>query len=86
MIQHTYITVTSDKMKAVGFDGNLTDFACSALNEWLEKQKESIRIINIESNFWKDEMRPVMCDSSTWYTRWSMQLSVWYEANGGQAS
>lgn len=86
MIQHTYITVTSDEMKAAGFDGNLADFACAALNKWLEKQKESIRVINIESDFWKDEMRPVMCNSSTWYTRHSMQLSVWYEVNGGQAS
>lgn len=86
MVQHTYLTVNTDEMTELRFNGNLADFACAALNEWLEKQNENIRIINIESDFWKDEIRPVMCDSSTWYTRRSMQLSVWYEANGGQAS
>lgn len=83
MICHTYIIVNSDMQKEEQFDGDLADFACIKLNVWITEHDPSCRIINIESSFWRDEIRPSQCNSSTWYKRSSMQLSVWYERYDG---
>lgn len=82
MVKHKYITVNSDQKKEAKFTGDLHDFACQKLNEWIMDYEPASRIINIESHSWRDEIRPKQCDSSTWYDRFSVRLSVWYEVGG----
>lgn len=75
LVKHTYINVNEDDMKNESFDGELVDFATQKLNETIP---ELSHVINIESSGGVSEIRPVMCNSRTWYKcRW-MQLSVWY--------
>lgn len=80
MVRHCYIEVNSDEMKEVDFTGCLADFAAEKLSEFLQDCENFLRVISIESCFSKTHMQPVMCNSSTWYYREDLQLSVWYES------
>lgn len=76
-IRHTEVTVNTDEKQAENFEGSLEDFACQKLNKLLKDEFKCCIVLNIESCMWQSEMRPVQSNSSTWYTRTSLRLSVW---------
>ncbi len=75
-MKHMYIEVDSDQMVKERFEGTLADFAASKLSEQL---KPGMHAITVESSCYETEMRPRMDNSSTWYKKKVMRLSVWYE-------
>ncbi len=83
-INHKYILVNTDEMKKEKFDGDLADFAGMKLSMWKCEEMPDARVISIEKSVWTDEIKPRMDNSSTWYKRTSMQLSVWLENKKGE--
>lgn len=81
MLVHTYIEVNEDEMKKVGWKGSLIDFAAEKMNEWQDRMLPAARIINVESSCWTNEIRPLQCNSSTWYKRRSIGLTVWMDSD-----
>ncbi len=83
-IRSDFIEVNEDQRKQENFDGQLTQFACLKLSEYLNKKLQEecivkIKIINIESNSGVEEIRPSMCNSSTWYNRRWVILRAYYQ-------
>lgn len=83
-IKHVKIVARDDdpRYKADGYD-SLFGFAQDLLNETMEGLMAvdgvaNVIPISVNESFYADEMRPVMCNSGTWYTRRSLVLSVWY--------
>ena len=79
-IKHKYVSVNSDEREAAKFEGDLADFAAEKLNEFLAGSARGARVVGVESEVWVREVRPKPSDSSTWYDRTYMRLSVWYES------
>lgn len=84
-VMHLDITVNEDMMKAKNFDGCLKDFAAEKLNEAIEKLSQQQppvdvkEIVSIQEYTWQSEIHPLECDSSTWYKRNGVRLSVWLQ-------
>lgn len=80
MIKYLHVHVDSDMQKLDKHEGSLREYAAIKLSDECRKLKiRDADIISIESSSWSQEMRPVMCNSATWYNQSCVELSVWYK-------
>lgn len=79
MLAHFTSSVNSDELKEFGFSGDLADFAAKKANERMKERFVGSRIVTVESSYYTEEVRPVMCNSGTWYKRRHLTLSVWLD-------
>lgn len=80
MLIYHNIVVDEDDMREAGWKGTLREFAADAVNKWKDMMLPLAKIITVESTSWVDEVRPLQCNSSTWYKRRSVNLNVWLES------
>lgn len=58
---------------------NLLDFVESKINKWLQENgRPAEDFISLETSYSNYEVRPVMCNSDTWYQRYTISVLVWY--------
>ncbi len=81
------VTVTvcddDDDYKAGKF-ANLREYGASALNKKISEVSLdclAFRPMNVIESWSVDEVRPVICNSSTWYRRRSLSMCLWYETD-----
>lgn len=84
MLVHTYICANEDEMnkhKETGWHGTLADYAALKFSQWHYEMLPNATIRGVESSFWTDTVKPRMDNSNTWYSRRSIQLSIWMESD-----
>lgn len=78
-IIHLDVYVNSDQKEIEDYPGDLNNFACFKLNKKLQELNREYRVISISDHFYESEVRPRQDNSSTWYTRENLSLSVYIE-------
>lgn len=79
MVQFEKIWVTSDEQRDAYFTGSLDVFAVQKLNERIAELPAGTRVISVEPFYSTSEIRPVLCNSDTWYKRDSVTLKVYLD-------
>lgn len=79
MIRFEKIWVTSDERQDAYFTGSLDEFAVQKLNERIAGLPAGTRVISVEPFYSTCEIRPVLCNSDTWYKRDSITLKAYLD-------
>lgn len=83
MMKHIDIRVADDEEEYKEY-GSLYSFAEARLNAEIENMTLAlthgkINVCSVIEDWYKNQIRPVQCDSRTWYDRRTLELSVWVQ-------